>query len=244
MMFQTIIANLDRRPDRWHLCLGGLFALGYNPRHIHRCSAHDGDLYHNYEHARDAAAKQYPNSNYICENPVARHYFCWSWTWYEMMAQIAAGAYGHLVLIMVDDIIPFQHHFTDTSHHLDILRHYAPLKCVQLSHNSQPPGAKPSHTELPAGEPIPDAPFTRTIHRSGDVANILTPAGAAAVLSIADNRPRCGVPNWVFWWVARDLPNQRGYYAALGRYMRTLIPNPHVNNFQDGAQLTSKLINA
>ncbi len=240
--YKTIVPNLDRRPDRWYTCLGALLALEYKPDFIQRFSAHDGNDYESSDAARAAAAKHFSNSRYLCTNRLGTHYFCWSWTWYEILSQIADGVHGDLVLVLIDDIRP-RHIFGQMLKFINELNSVCPVKCIQLSPNNQRPGGFTEDDVLPPGEPIPGIPFRRGIHTSGDFANIVSPEGAREILAVADSYENLGVPNLVFWWVARDLSNLDGYYCGAkishryticDRYTYDVLGNPHVSGFQDG----------
>lgn len=235
MHYKTLVSNLDRRTDRWYTCLGALLSLGHPPDLLQRFSAHDGDDYESYEHARDTASRQFPHSPYICENKMAKHYYCWSWTWYEMMTQIAEGQHDFLTLLLIDDFAP---HFSyiETCKQLKLLDTIYPVRCAQLSTSSQVPPGYTKRDTAPPGEAIPGTPFRHKINQSGDHANVISREGAKEILRIADNHINLGVPNWVFWYAGYDLTNFQGYYCANKMTARILSHNKHINSFEDGMQ--------
>ena len=229
MELTVVVANLHRRYDRWYTCLGALIAREYH--HVKRFSAYDWQLYKTFERAREVASKEFPNSRYICNNVLGAGYFCWSWTWYDIMNRIANGEYGELVLLLSDDYAPC-YDARKLQRYLAILNHENKIKCVQLSWNDQSAPHFQKNDVLPPGEPVENTPFRYGIHASGDVGNILSPDGAREVLQIADSRDNVGVPNWIFNMIPRELDDTGGYYCS-NKALR-FLGNKYVTKFNDG----------
>ena len=233
MDFVTVIPNLDRRHDRWLICLGALTAFDFPSRRIRRFSAHDGQLYSSFEDARDDAGTQFPGATFIVNNNyIGRHYYCWAWSWYDIMSMIADGAYGDYVLVLVDDCCPAYPHERLCNYLQTLVELTDELRCIQFSPNDQVP-VKPD-TPVPEGDIIDGLPFRRGITSSGDTMNLVTPAGAEEILNSANSIPNLGVPNWVFWHLARLIDTRRNYFTALGDHTKYLAHNCHTNNFEDG----------
>lgn len=236
MKLNVVVPNLDRRQDRWYFCLGWLKARGFSDANIERFSAHDGDDYENIEAAREAALKQFPNSAYLDQN-VAKHYYCWSWTWYDIMTNIAAQSQeGIFTLALVDDWIA-NFNYDEICEHIRFLRGECDsLKMIQYVESSQVPGHYKDEPLLPVGDVVPGLPYYRRgLTKSGDAANMLSPVGAREILAVA-NQPERGVPNWVFWHAARELDSQDGYFSPAKPPLFRPIGSLFINKFQDGRQ--------
>ena len=234
---QFLVPNLDRRPDRWHTCLGALLANYYPDKRIIRFSAHDATHYNSFEDARNHAAKQFPHSNYIRHNKLPAGYYCWSWTWYDIMTQIAHGNHGELALLMIDDFT-IDCRYRKLERYINILKKHGPIKCVQLAIDSQRAPNYQKRDPLPIGEKVPFAPFFHGIHASGDFANLFSPTGAREILNVADTQPDPGVPNWVFDIAANTLTDTQGYYTVSSFKPLTLSLNTrYVDRFQDAEQM-------
>lgn len=233
--YNTVIPNLARRDDRWYTCLGALLALDYNPNRLYRFSAHDGNEYESYEHARDTAAQQFPESRYICDNRMAKYYYCWSWTWYDIMTRIADREYGSRVLLLVDDWAP-RFSYPDIVVQLHILDAISPIKCVQLATSTRPPPGFSRDDNKPPGDKIDGTPFRHHINLSGDFGNVMSPQGAQEILDVANSRSNILTPDCVFFWVARTIGTSPGYYCMHSFSTRVLNRNKHINCFEDGRQ--------
>ena len=236
MKLNVVVPNLDRRQDRWYFCLGWLRARGFPDENIERFSAHDGDDYENREAAREAALKQFSNSVYL-DQIVAKHYYCWSWTWYDIMTNIAVQPQEDIfTLALIDDwTVNFQ--YDEICKHIRFLREECgALKMIQYDENSQLPWGRKDAPPLPVGEVVLGLPYYRRgLTKSGDAANILSPVGAREILTVA-NQPERGVPNWVFWHAARELGNQDGYFSPAEQRLVRPIGSRFINKFQDGRQ--------
>lgn len=232
--------NLRRREDRWYTCLGALLALDYNPNQIERFNAHDGDNYPSYELARDAAMEQFPDSAYLAHNSKSKHYYCWSWTWYDIITQIANGDHGSRVLLLVDDWAP-RYSYPDTCKQLAILNSIYRIKCVQLATTTATPKYYSKEDYFPPGEPIPNTPFRHNINLAGDHANIVSPEGAHEILALANSQPGIGDPNNVVFLVSQSIGSSAGYYCIDKVSIRLLNHNKHINSFEDGRQFDPTL---
>ncbi len=234
MISKIIVPNLDRRADRWYTCLGALLILEYRRETIIRFSAHDGNDYESFDSARRAATTQFPDSTYLRENSLGKHYYCWSWTWYDIMTQIANDGHGDLVIFLVDDYAPRcrRHQLEDD---LRILNSRHPIKCVQLGINEQRPPGFTQDDDLTLGKKIPSVNFYEGIHASGDVTNIYSPQGAAEIISIADSGRPLSVPNSVFYLAGHMLANARGYYTvSIDKGLGKRLHHPrYIDPFQD-----------
>lgn len=235
MKLNVVVPNLDRRQDRWYFCLGWLRARGFPDENIERFSAHDGNDYATRDDARLAALKQFPNSMYLDQN-VAKHYYCWSWTWYDIMTKIAAQPDGTCTLLLVDDWRLRFSHDTVCKQIKRLREECNALKMIQYVHSSQAPEGYEDEPPLPIGEVVPRLPyFRRGLTTSGDAANILSPVGAREILAVA-NQPKRGVPNWVFWYAARELSSHDGYFSPAEQSLGNPIGSRFVSEFQDGRQ--------
>lgn len=225
--FEVYVPNLDRRTDRWHLCLGALIALDYPAERIHRFAAYDGDDYKKARQARVAAVRRHPNCVYLKENKkLTKHYFCWAWTWYEIMLHITRQPENTYHLISVDDrIIKMRYSQIGT-----LISGLRGAKVIQFQVSPQRiAGAQPVEPN-----PIPDQPFQQAIAPGQDASVIFTPSGARAILEVAEY-PDLGIPYGVFWRAATVL-NHEGYYSSVTHTVRSLNKNHHVNQFDDGRQ--------
>ena len=159
------------------------------------------------------------------------------------MNQIADGIYGDLALVLIDDV-RLTHPFSIMLGYVDQLNSIYPVKCIQLATNDQPARGFTRTDILPPGVPVDHRiPFLHGIYSSGDFANIMSPHGAREILRIADSHKNLGVPNCVFWWVARDLSNFDGYYCATSidhtytiheKYTCAMLTNCHGSTFENG----------
>ena len=147
------------------------------------------------------------------------------------MYQIAAGKHGDLVLLLVDDYAPGCNR-TQMHNYVDVLNKIYPINCIQLYWNDQNAPEFARDDKLCPGEKIPNTPFRLGVHASGDGANIMSPEGARQILELADSHVNAGVPNWVFYRIARTLVNTNGYYCSDHCYI--YLGNRHVNKHQDG----------
>ncbi|MDE0298609.1 MAG: hypothetical protein OXN17_08260 [Candidatus Poribacteria bacterium] len=234
--FNIVVPNLDRRPDRWYSCYGALLALGFPVKRLHRFSAHDHVNYDSREQAKAAATKQFPNSEYLRNVSLEKGYYCWSWTWYDIMTQIADGSDDSVYTLFLIDDYTMMVTYSEVLEHIRLLSSCGvPLKMIQYAFNDQRPGFEPQDS-LEPGEPVERTALHRGLSHSGDAANLLTPLGAKEILNLADNiGGACGVPNWVFWWAARKLPPD-GYFST-GRLMaRAMNRTRHISWYEDARE--------
>ena len=224
---EVYVSNLDRRSDRWHLCIGAMMALGYPAESIHRVRAHDGDDYMLRQGAYNAAKQAHPDCVYIGQNNMlAKHYFCWAWTWYEMMLDIAGQADGSYHLINVDDRV--------------ITLKYAQLSVIAsaladariIQFRVSPPyeaGAEVVNVHTSLG----DVPFIRGL-RDCDVAIICNPQGARDILRAAEH-PDLGIPDNVLSRIGIT-SGLEGCYCSAEHTVASLNRNHHVDQYDDGRQ--------
>ena len=231
--FNIIVPNLDRRPDRWYACFGGLFALGFPVEKLTRFSAHDHTEYDSIDTAKAVALKQFPEAPYLRYNVAAKGYFCWSWTWYEIMTQIAMGSNDDdYTLLLVDDYTMRVTYREVREHIVRLSKCDGQRKMIQYAYNDQIPGGQ-REDGFELDDFVEGTPFRRGLSHSGDVANVFTRVGAQEILTVA-NKGHCGVPNWVFWYAARSLPPD-GYFSARG-LTRPLNQSRHINSYEDARE--------
>lgn len=231
MNFTIYVPNLDRRQDRWYCCLGALLAMGYPSSCIERISAHDGDLYESNEHAWHAGKSKHPHTLFLSANSLARHYYCWSWTWYEILLHISTQIEKSFHLIIVDDwTIRLQ--FGELLSIIDRVR--ADLKMIQFHSSKATPR---EHTPIEPGLPVADTPLKHGTSQAGDAVTLFTPRGARESLNFI-NRPKFGTPEWLSYRVGQEI-DQAGYYSPGNpetRLTRYLGAPEFINPFQDGRQ--------
>ncbi len=239
--FTTVVPNLDRRPDRWYVCLGALLALGFPADSIVRFSAHDGNDYESYEHARNVALSQFPDSRYIASNSQDKHYYCWSWTWYDIMTQIVDGNFGQFTLMLVDDWM-LKYTYSQISTHIFKLQELTNcIKLIMYQDSSVQP-INTHHIKLTPEPKIPGLPFRRKISGSGDFANIITPIGAQEIITVADAADNRQTPNYVIWHVANTVDTSKHYFTNTLNQLFPLNRSQHTNNFEDNRQHDPTLI--
>ena len=177
--------------------------------------------------------KQFPDSVYL-NQAMAKHYYCWSWTWYEIMTQIAGQQDSTYTLVLIDDWI-IECSYREIREHINILRAECEiLKMIQYGQSSQVPPGREEAPSVSRGDVVTALPcFRRGITESGDFANLLSPVGAREILFVANKWG--GVPNWVFWHAAREL-NQAGYFSVAGRNLIFPSNSRFIFDFQDGRQ--------
>ncbi len=231
--FNIVVANLDRRPDRWYASFGALFALGFPVERLSRFSAHDHINYPNLQEAKEAATTQFPNSTYLRDIDLGKGYYCWSWTWYEIMTQIAEGFNDSVYTLFLVDDVAMRVTYSEVLEHIRLLSSCgAPLKMAQYAWNEQRPGFEPEDS-LEPGAPVEDTSFRRGLSHSGDAANLFTPSGAKEILNLADDiGGACGVPNWVFWYAARKLEAD-GYFSTDRVVTMPLNYSGHISPYED-----------
>ena len=237
--FNIVVANLDRRPDRWYSSYGALFALGFPVERLRRFSAHDHINYRGLKEAKEAATKQYPNSTYLRNISLETGYYCWSWTWYDIMTQISEGCDDSVYTLFLIDDYTMRVTYSEVLEHIRLLSSCgAPLKMIQYISNPQRPGFEPEDSFEP-GALVEGTTFRRGLSHSGDLANLFSPSGAKEIVDLADHLGAdCGVPNWVFWWTARKLEAD-GYFSAERAMARPMNRNGHISPYED-ARYTKK----
>lgn len=237
--FNIVVANLDRRPDRWYASFGALFALGFPVERLTRFSSHDHINYRDLQEAKADATKQFPNSTYLRDISLGTGYYCWSWTWYDIMTHIAEGSDdSDYTLFLIDDYT-MRVTYSEVLEHIRLLSSCAAsLKMVQYMYNYQRPGSEPEDSFEP-GALVEGTTFRRGLSLSGDLANLFSPSGAKEILDLAnDIGGACGVPNWIFWYAGRKLPPD-GYFSTERVMARPLNQNGHISAYED-ARHTSK----
>ena len=236
--YKVVVPNLARREDRWLLCLGALLSQHVPEQHIERFIAHDGDNYPDYESARIDALKTFPGSRYLRDTRLHRHYYCWSWTWYEIMHNIATEPDDAMpTLILIDDHIMRLNYKQICTHVTLVYQMRPPFKMIQYVYSGQVPPGQQSSAML-AQTHFRSIGYTGLKHgfaNSGDFANLISPIGARDILKVANNpnRPNIGVPNWVFWYAAREI-DLSGCYSATRVQAFPSNQSRFVNSFEDG----------
>ena len=196
-------------------------------------SAHDHAEYDSLNAAKAVALKQFPDATYLIENYVSKGYFCWSWTWYDIMTQIAQDPDDDNYTLVVTDDYTLMVTYQDVREHIQLLSALGgPLKMIQYCYNFQVP---PGETEdsLMRGAKVSGTQFNRGLSHSGDIANLFTPIGAREILSVA-NKGNRGVPNWVFWYAARELEPD-GYFST-EVMAKALNRSIHISAYEDGRE--------
>lgn len=104
MNLKVIVPNLDRRPDRWDMCLQELKNAGFDDSDITRWPAHDGSEWDNVTDALIDVWKYYKGNvpPYLYRENWNVGNYAWSWTWYEILHHIAHAGDG-LTLVIQDD---------------------------------------------------------------------------------------------------------------------------------------------
>ena len=231
--FNVIVPNLDRRPDRWYATYGALSALGFPMDKFKRFSAHDHVEYDSLDAAKEAALKQFPHTPYLIENYVSKGYFCWSWTWYEIMTQIAEDPNdGNYTMVLVDDYRLMVTYYDILEHIQRLSALGGPLKMIQYCYNFQVPVGETDDSFM-LGAKVSGTEFNRGLSHSGDIANLISPIGAREILNVA-NRGNRGVPNWVFWYAARELEPD-GYFST-EVMAKALNRSIHISSYDDGRE--------
>ena len=105
-MYKVLSPNLDRRPDRWNVFTDALVAQGTPVEYIERFSSHDGRNYHSMEDAQTDALKRGSSRYLSCARGIDQFNFCWCWSWYDCIAQIAGCSDGYPRLLVIDDCRP------------------------------------------------------------------------------------------------------------------------------------------
>ena len=230
--FNIVVANLDRRPDRWYSSYGALCALGFPVDRLSRFSAHDHVNYRDRQEAKAHATTQFPDSAYLRDISMSKGYYCWSWTWYEIMTQIAEGCDDSVYTLFLVDDLAMRVTYSVVLEHIRLLSSCGPLKMVQYAWNEQRPGREPEDC-FERGALIEGTTLRRGLSHSGDVANLFTPSGAKEIVNLADDIGRaCGVPNWVFWWAARKLEAD-GYFSTDRVVTIPLNYSGHISSYDD-----------
>lgn len=222
------VPNLDRRQDRWYACLGALLALDYPPRCIKRISAHDGNLYVDEDHARHNARQQFQNTRFIAENRLGRHYYCWAWTWYEIVVSISVQPSNSYHLVIIDDWT-IKLRFGELWHIVNYVRDG--LKMIQFQESNATPK---QHTPIGPGSLVDNTPLRHGLTHAGDLVTLFTPDGARDIIQLV-NRPQFGTPEWVPYVAGREL-DRNGYYSPQSPLGKYLGAEHHINPFQDGRQ--------
>lgn len=238
--FNIIVPNLDRRPDRWYSNYGALLALDFPVERLRRFSAHDHVNYRDTAQAKEAATKQFPDSAYLRDISLGKGYYCWSWTWYEIMTHIAEGSDDSVYTLFLLDDYAMKATYPEVLEHIRLLSSCdAPVKMIQYISNPQRPGRE-AEDSLEPGTLVEGTTLHRGLTHSGDAANLFTPSGAKEILNLADDiGSACGVPNWVFWWAARKLEAD-GYFSAPMKHgmARALNRTRHINHYEDARHVS------
>ena len=223
------VPNLDRRQDRWYVCLGALLVLDYSEKSIRRVSARDGNDYKSYEHGREAALSQCPPSLFISDNWLGAYYYYWAWTWYEIMVDISTQTEGSYHLVIIDDwSIAIRY-----AQLCDIIGRVEPgLKMIQFYWSRRIPKG---HTPPKKGAAVENTGLRHGITSAGEHVTLFTPRGAKEALKIM-NRPEFGTPEWVPYFMAKE-GNPVGLYSPAGpspALCKYLGAKQHIDAFQDG----------
>lgn len=229
--YRVIIPNLERREDRWYVCLGALLAQGVNPDLIERFPAHDGLNYESSDEARVAALSMFPDSAYLdCKWPHTLFYYCWSWTWYEIVSNIANEPDDAIpALVLVDDFMMRQTYHEIREHIRLVYKMDVPFKMIQYGGNFAENEKHPPKKDLPLINGTED--LRHGLIGCGDCATLISPIGARDVLESANRHPM-DVPYHVIWWLAYKC-DTAGYYVC-DRTPYSINRNRHVNAFEDG----------
>ena len=231
MEYQVIVPNLERRTDRWLLCLGALLGQGVSPERIIRFCAHDGRDYSTVEEARDAALRQFdsPFLQRVLSNVPSN--FCWRWTYYNILHLIASSELRNPripILVLIDDTA-VRFTYREIENHLDRVTQESDEFCM-IQYNIARFGDKrfPLEDLLKLNEATG---FQRGIGGMGDRATIFTKTGALKFLSYLDATDIPRGPEQAFWHFAHDC-DQSGCYSMKGRNWDPL-GNPFIDGTQD-----------
>lgn len=228
--FKVIVPNLDRRLDRWYACVGALRARRIPDNRIHRFSAHDGEAYNNAAEAQEESLKSFPNSTYLSTKIEVggiydKHFYCWCWTWYEIMIEIANQSNDAIpVLFLVDDIMLHLDYRVICELVESVYDENTSFKILQLN------TVTVSHHNLPR---INQKELTLGLRGNGDQSNIYSAEGARYLLALANNHGYTS-PEHVTG-VAANQECQTGCYSTV-RNWSNWLSSRFLNPFQDGRQ--------
>lgn len=101
-----LIANLDRRPDRYAECTRRLREFNVPDENIIRCPAHDHLVYDQYEQAAAAITHEFNDLPHWLSWQLwelSKSNFCWAWTWYSILHKITTSDPTCFYILLVDD---------------------------------------------------------------------------------------------------------------------------------------------
>lgn len=202
MDYNVIATNLDRRPDKWQLFYDTLIGQGVPSEHIVRFSAHDGALYENTEDAMsDAASRYHPVPPFLrLGGRQATSEWCWRWSWYEALEQIALSDVPMLFLI---DDIKLLCDYEEVCQHLEVLDsiHNNGFLLVQYG------GGHKGNPQAIFTKPVAQLPiFQHGLGGSWDRSTLYSPSAARWFLNFVNGLP---TPERISVYPRLAIPHQR-----------------------------------
>lgn len=223
-----VVANLDRRRDRWLVVWGFLTGQRTPPAHIERVSAYDGSYYgHVNRIVAMYADRRKLNAHYGNGNFILKNFEGWDapryaamLTWYDIMDSIACELDNVPPrLVLLDDAAPVDNYPTlsETVRKLHMLDE--PFRAFQLV----------SHGEN-ANEPSAVSGVAKGFVPKEDFGVFVSPLGARRLVEFADENPTL-YPATLFSEFAKG--EEKGFYSSTYAAVRS-IPFGAYSSVQDG----------
>lgn len=212
--FKLLLPNLDRRPDRFLLCVGVLIGQG-TPQHlIDRHIACDGAKYKNsVDVASEAKYKYgatlpiYGNGNYITEHNEGWDAYNYSYcrTYYEAWNKIALEPDDSLPTLLLQDDWRMKISYSDICAHIEALPDSKIIQYVGCVCDPEGEDLKHESTEVPN--------IQRGLSGTGDQALLMMPAGARRLVEFADENTT-HTPEMLLYYFAHNA-DQTGCYSVI-----------------------------